>query len=215
MNSTPRSSMARKFSAKSDHSIRKSQLLQQCLDSARKSRQSKFARFRNIGSIRAGPETASEEARDIISRQVNGCMLGLSEEELVELEAAVCKELVEEEERLLRQYEEMERLEVSAQAASVEQFREDEAAVLCPICARSYVRLAKGVFSCQCGFRLDAVNEAITLEQFKQSLAKAHAGHAATGKCCMATPRFAVQSNYGGVPLLVMQCATCQYFQIV
>lgn len=219
--STPQSSMARKFCHKTDQALRKSQLLQRCLDSARKSRQDKFAKFR--GMTAATPVALSrEEARQIIRRQAGedgmhvglGLGLGLSEEELVELEAAVCKELMEAEERLLRQHEEMERLEAAAQEASALQYRED-AGVLCPLCTRGYVGLAKGVFSCQCGFRLDAVSESITLEQFRQALAKAHEGHASSGKACMATPTFSVHSNYGGVPLLMLRCTVCQYFQVV
>mmetsp|Transcript_1455 Transcript_1455/g.1737 ORF Transcript_1455/g.1737 Transcript_1455/m.1737 type:complete len:238 (+) Transcript_1455:198-911(+) len=225
---TPKhSSMERRFSRNdqtpTSESKWKSALLQRCLNRARKSRQDKFSKFRKIAnsplerrqmSLLGTPEPKIE-AKTIIQQEMISSP-ALNQRDVVELEQLVMKELLEEEERLLRQYEEIEAAEAAALDAITKQEREsNQGSVLCPICCVNEVHLRQGVFFCSCGFRLDAAMESMTLEQFRAVLANAFLSHASSLKKCSASPKFTVDTGFGGVPLLVLKCEKCNHYQVV
>mmetsp|Transcript_1888 Transcript_1888/g.2439 ORF Transcript_1888/g.2439 Transcript_1888/m.2439 type:complete len:257 (-) Transcript_1888:1195-1965(-) len=206
----------------------KSALLTRCLHRARQNRQDKFSKLRRMsGTPVLSPAVVSpvvnEEAKSIIKQELKfNSNEVLSNEDVFALEHLIMKELLEEEERILRYYEELQAaeaaaLEVAQKDANTCMNNVDFDSVLCPICCKNPVNLRQCVFFCSCGFRLDAASESMTLAQFKTVLANAFSNHSNNSNSmgCAAAPTFSIDTKFGGVPLLVLRCEKCNYFQVV
>lgn len=153
----------------------------------------------------------------------------LTDEELLFLEEAIARELVEQDERLLREFEAEERLRAAevdfyaaqqheeqqqgAQGAAAAIGVKSQETVPCPVCRSGYVHLSHSVFHCQCGFRIDGAAECLGLDHFRARLASAFEQHASQSPACHAAPAFALVPNFAA-PVLMMQCP-CSFVHVV
>ena len=84
---------------------------------------------------------------------------------------------------------------------------------LCPICKRNWLLTADGgrVILCNCGFRLDVKNDAVTLLSLRQQLAAVYQSHRSR---CSCEPTFSLKERFG-ISNLWAECPTCGLCEVV
>ena len=84
---------------------------------------------------------------------------------------------------------------------------------LCPICKRNWLLTADGgrVILCNCGFRLDVKNDAVTLASLRHQLAAVYQSHRSR---CACEPAFSLKERFG-VSNLWAECAACGLCEVV
>ncbi|GBG26551.1 RPA-interacting protein [Hondaea fermentalgiana] len=198
---------------------RRERLAQRCKDRLKSARRDRL-RTHRIRTL----------AEQVIREEIGALEEPLCEEDLLRLEKEVLAELYADEERALRELEAEDR----ARARELEHYARQEEAMsstheqqqrsiqtassaqlLCPVCMRAHLHLRGTVFHCDCGFRLDAKNECVSLEQLRQRLAHAMESHAMQAPPCGHQPQFSLKRHLAGIELLVMECQGCACFHVV
>ena len=84
---------------------------------------------------------------------------------------------------------------------------------LCPICKRNWLLTADGgrVILCNCGFRLDVKNDAVTLNSLRQQLSAVYQSHRSR---CSCEPTFSLKERFG-ISNLWAECPTCGLCEVV
>lgn len=122
------------------------------------------------------------------------------------------KELMAEEQLLLKQYEESLRFEEERLCAAIECLHTDD--VICPICKKNPLMQNKQIFFCSCGIRIDTENDGVTLEFVRTQLKGALEQHSNDG--CPHEPVFSISSLPGiGISSLIMGCKNCDFLAVI
>lgn len=123
-------------------------------------------------------------------------------------------ELTEEEKRLLKEYEELERIEQAALEQAQEEFNHMDAtgveSVLCPLCMRCALihHSSINVYCKECAFDYTV---GASLEEFRELLASSFFSHVKANTECCGVPKFRMATLENGANALVLQCPVCNY----
>jgi hypothetical protein len=85
--------------------------------------------------------------------------------------------------------------------------------VLCPVCQVRNLMQNGRIFFCGCGMRIDTQHDNISMDYVGDALRKHVNAH--INKRCQGTPKFYTAPLFGGVTNLVMECQTCNMYEIV
>jgi len=200
-------------SAEARRAARRERIARQCMARARKRRHEVLDQRRRREDVCVAVRAAVAEEMGVLCSQ--STEEPLSEEDCMLLEQEVLALLLADESQL-RELEAEERrqvLEVEHYAAQAIPSPVADS-VACPLCLQRPIFLRACVFHCECGFRLDAKNECISIEQFRQRLAMCFETHSRGNEKCTNKPKFSLVDRFG-VRLLVSECGVCNFMQVV
>ncbi|XP_071180487.1 RPA-interacting protein B-like [Mytilus edulis] len=198
-----------------------------CLDRLRQSRSKFQDRFRGINSKEMEKDANDNfihelmrEELKIIQRSFQGSptfddiemetdKLDFDVDEYVTYFDDIQQELIQEEKRMIDEYENSLQQEEKSLCTAIERLCTDE--VICPVCQKSQLLQNKGIIFCRCGLRIDTEQDCITLANVKSSLEEGINQH---GTTCEGEAVFSSVQDYGSNNLL-MSCKTCDWMYIV
>ena len=85
--------------------------------------------------------------------------------------------------------------------------------VLCPVCQTRNLMRNGRIFFCGCGMRVDTQHDNISMDYVGEVLRNHVDAH--IRRRCKGTPTFSVNAKFGGISNLIMQCQTCNMYEIV
>lgn len=130
-------------------------------------------------------------------------------DEVVTFMESIKTELLQEEEKVITEYQEMLRFEESTLQASI--CCEERGFVICPLCQKNNLVQVNATISCLCGLKIDTELDNLTLVHLKQQLNQGVELH--NCRCC-STVKFSVNSLCG-ITNLLMTCQNCDFMFIV
>lgn len=121
----------------------------------------------------------------------------------------ITQELLDEEQKILAQYEADNRHDEASLCSAVEHLISNE--VICPICQKSPLFINKGIVFCNCGVRIDTEQDAVTLDMVRLNLDEGLRQHSLS---CHDCPSFGVVSHVG-ICNMLMTCEACDFMYII
>lgn len=185
---------------------------QKCREHLQNSRQRLLNKFRGI-SIET--EKSQKEAiecliKEIMEEEWKKLNNSFSDESLDETEDSfnellsfmdsVQKELLEQEEKIVREYQVNLEIEESSVQESIKNLEENY--VMCPVCQRNYLTQRSSTIICNCGLHIDTEQDCLSLENLKQQLQEGISSH---NQNCYNIPKFSV-TNCFEIVNLIMTC---------
>ena len=121
------------------------------------------------------------------------------------------QELLREEEKLLRQYQDQIEFDENYLCAAIELLSTDS--VLCPVCKIDNLHQNLQIVFCSCGLRIDTQDDAINLKYIGDQLKESTDGHSEN---CSSEPVFdVVNFDEGNINNLMMSCMYCDYISVI
>ncbi|XP_056664067.1 RPA-interacting protein isoform X2 [Monodelphis domestica] len=146
----------------------------------------------------------------LAAQRLSEAFVQVEDAEELSLLEQIQQELLSQEQAFIEEYERSLRFDDACLRALLEGLQADR--LICPVCARSGLSVARGEVLCACGLRLSSQAPGLTEEAFRALLEEAVNRHS---EVCGRRPEFSVTSGAEEGSSLLLSCAACDTWAVL